>query len=130
MLPGRTFEPLAGDQENFYIFREAFSFNHWDAFHQKVLKSSIMSHETILVSEKITTTTTKIRRNCRFISSVPHRKPPPDTILGGAPWISLYLFEPPLAASLCIVHSLSQSTSLLIFCSLLLLLVPQQYHYF
>lgn len=57
MLPGRTFEPLAGDQENLYVFLEAFSFNHWDAFHQKVLKSSVMSHETILVPEKITTTT-------------------------------------------------------------------------
>lgn len=54
MLPGRIFEPLAGDQKTFYILWKAFPFSHLDAFHGKVLKFSVMSHETTLVSEEIT----------------------------------------------------------------------------
>lgn len=40
--------------EDFLHFVKAFPFSHLDAFHGKVLKFSVMSHETTLVSEEIT----------------------------------------------------------------------------
>ena len=58
------------------MFLKGFSFNHRDAFHGKVLKYWVTSHESNLVSEEFTKKKPNIRRNCRFISSVPHRKSP------------------------------------------------------
>lgn len=53
MFPGRIFEPLAGHSKTLH-FLKALPFNHFDAFHRKVLKFSVMSRETILVSQEIT----------------------------------------------------------------------------
>lgn len=45
--------------EDFLHFLKVLPFNHLDAFHSKVLKFSVMSHEITLLSEEITKQKTK-----------------------------------------------------------------------